>query len=757
MTRHLIASLLVITLLVAAAVFVMAPKASAQNAVPALGSTRAERNWEFINANSWGHNFNPQTQLTTENVHLAEMKWVFPIPDADSIGCTNLNGFCGTGGIAPPLIIDGYAYLVTNYQTIFKIDMETGAQVWYSERTADGERTDIIGEQVQFHRGLNPPGLPVFSLSAHTHSMNAWELNGEMILWLNSFGCTIKGISAETGEEVFTLLEHCRNVPTNSGLYNAQGSHAPVVDRSNNQIIVAVGGHMEGSYGGRSYVAAYDLGACSSFPCTIDATTDTHLNWRFFYQPPNGELFPDEYKAWGEWLVDTCDVGFIEGVSSCDVPAEVLRWDWSGMPGTYNEKTGMPFNAGVSNIWGQMVVDEENGRVYFGTAQPGPDFNTTFTKGPRLFGSAIVGLNSGDGSLAWYFQSSTKDVWDMDCSWSTTMMEIDGVRTVIKQCKQGHVHAFDAASGDPIWITEIPGVHFSKYYCNAACDNGGGPNNGLRGRGVLHSVPLGIDGLGDNAKNWAFFDMRVPADVLKPWQSHPAPQSESFWQNPNGSGCAENDIAFDGDFVFVACKNEPVYIRAMNVDFRCHTFTGCFMDNRNDDAPFPREFNHTVTAIDARTGEVKWDFFVDTVAHRGGIIASGGVVYWNGFDGKLRAVAADTGELLHQFNFGTALDTQPTIGQTADGKTRLMQSYGGRGLTSQVPSLRGSVPGALTAFGLPDQLPEGVSREVEVREVIKEVEVPVEVISPISYVAIGLGVVLVVISGVLFTRSRQTT
>ena len=199
-------------------------------------------------------------------------------------------------------------------------------------------------------------------------------------------------------------------------------------------------------------------------------------------------------------------------------------------------------------------------------------------------------------------------------------------------------------------------------------------------------------------------------------------------------------------------------MRVMNADFRCHAFTGCFLDNRNDEAPGGRKpFNHTVTAIDVRTGEVKWDFFVDTVAHRGGVIASGGVIYWNGFDGKLRAVAADNGELLHEFKFGTALDTQPTIGQTADGQTRLLQGYGGRGLTSQFPSLRGSVPGALTAFGLPDQLPEGVSREVEVREVVKEVEVPVETISPISYVAIGLGVVLVVVAGVLFTRSRQAT
>ena len=58
----------------------------------------------------------------------------------------------------------------------------------------------------------------------------------------------------------------------------------------------------------------------------------------------------------------------------------------------------------------------------------------------------------------------------------------------------------------------------------------------------------------------------------------------------------------------------------------------------------------------------------------------------------------------------------------------------------------------------------GEERVVEV-EVIKEVEVPVveevevvtteEVISPISYVVIGLGVVLAVVGGVLFSRSSK--
>jgi len=49
-------------------------------------------------------------------------------------------------------------------------------------------------------------------------------------------------------------------------------------------------------------------------------------------------------------------------------------------------------------------------------------------------------------------------------------------------------------------------------------------------------------------------------------------------------------------------------------------------------------------------------------------------------------------------------------------------------------------------------LPKEIIKEVP-RETIKEVTV--ETISPISYAAIGIGVVLVVISGVLFSRRKK--
>jgi len=50
------------------------------------------------------------------------------------------------------------------------------------------------------------------------------------------------------------------------------------------------------------------------------------------------------------------------------------------------------------------------------------------------------------------------------------------------------------------------------------------------------------------------------------------------------------------------------------------------------------------------------------------------------------------------------------------------------------------------------EVPKEVIKEVP-KEMIKEVTV--ETISPISYAAIGIGVVLVVISGVLFSRRKK--
>jgi glucose dehydrogenase len=715
-SKLLLLSVSVIAILVLSTVFAAIPtipRASAQQKVPGA-------NWEFINSDARGTNFNPQTQITKENVNLLELKWIFPLPSA-SVGVLGKLGVVGNieGSLAPPLIVDGVIYTLTNAQTIYALDAKTGKTIW--TYTSVFDNASVLAR-------LGPAGLNVLApagVSAHSHAI--YYQDGK--LWFNGFGCKIVAVEATTGKLAFEMPDLCANVPTNTGWYSPGGfgSHPPVIYKKGNVLIWSIGGTSEGTGGGRMFVAGYDLSTKA-------------LKWRTFLAPPEGAKFPAEKRAWGDWLVNNCRKIRIEGISACDIPADILRNDWGDMR----------FNSGISNVWGFTPVDEETGTLYLGTAQPGPDWNATYSPGPRLFGSSIIALDANTGEIKWAYQSTARDLWDMDCSWNTVLGNIGARKVLFKGCKQGRIHALDASTGEPIWVHELSSTAYSKYFCNAKCDN---------------SRSNGVGLMPKPSQPWPL-DPRNREDMNKPWQNYPS--KDPLWQNPTGSGSIESDIAFDGKTIFVTNKNDPSYLLITPVEQRLQFGQRAFTPR-----PYTPKENTTVTALDAATGQLKWRFFLDGVPHRGGIMVSGGVAYFNGWDGNLYGLDADTGKVLLQKYLGTGLDIQPTIGATSDGKMRLLLQYGGRA----VPG-RARIPGALTVFGLPDKLPEPqvITKEV-VKEVIKEVvkEVPkevikevvkevvrtetktvtVETISPVSYAAIGIGVVLVVIAGVLFTRRKK--
>ncbi len=262
---------------------------------------------------------------------------------------------------------------------------------------------------------------------------------------------------------------------------------------------------------------------------------------------------------------------------------------------------------------------------------------------------------------------------------------------------------------------------------------------------------------------------------------------------PNAWAYTESDISYDGVHVYQAVMNSPRLFTINNVrDFGNQGSTIEQIDPKNT----------TIWAVDINTGEPVWSYFLEGQSYRGGMMVTGGVVYAYASDGNLIMLDSMTGELLHTKFFGVPVSAAPSIGMDSNGDHKVFLHIGGGGgfLFSST-----QLPGNLAAFGLPDVLPEPeiveVIREVQVpgperivevpgperiveievpgAERIVEVEVPgpvvevqvpgperivevagpeveIQVISPISYVAIGLGVVLVVISGVLFTRKRST-
>ncbi|HEY4673320.1 MAG TPA: hypothetical protein VIH03_04065, partial [Nitrososphaerales archaeon] len=154
----------------------------------------------------------------------------------------------------------------------------------------------------------------------------------------------------------------------------------------------------------------------------------------------------------------------------------------------------------------------------------------------------------------------------------------------------------------------------------------------------------------------------------------------------------------------------------------------------------------------------KWKYFIDKVGFRGGVIVTGGTVWYAAVDGFARALDADNGKVLYEANLGSSTVIQPTIGADSDGKMKVFRVIGGRAFAG----LGTAVPGAIMAYGLPDKIPtpKEVIKEVP-KEVIKEVPkemvktVTVETVSPISYAIVGIGIVIAVV-GIVISRRKKT-
>ncbi len=671
------------------------------------------RNWEYVNHNLAGTNYNPQTLINKDNVNLLELKWFFPYPNVTPIPGESTR----EGSTAPALVVDGVVYTVSNMGDLIALNAESGKVLWTS-----GVKYNSTALKAKYPHVQN--------VRNHRHSLNYYKELGIIIPTLT--GCQLDAFDALTGKIKFQIFELC-GTKAQADAWGSQGFYGPGDHPGavfGNIMVVPVAG--ASGRGGRTFIAGYD----------ISDQKNPRRVWQTFMQPPA--------QGDPEWALRECSKGWfapsvadqkrgVLGVKCTDIPREVLLNDW------IDPAIGKLHSASaVSNFWGHAPLDPETGIEYFGMGEIGPYFNGSRRPGPNLYGSSIVAINARTGAIVWWFQDNPHDLWDMDCSWNTILGKIGTRKVVFKACKGGIWRALDAATGEPIWLFDPPSVWRRE----------GAPIIGL-----------------DPKSNSLQGGMRTP------WPEYP--KTTNVLVNGGTNGVQESDYSFDGKRLYVAPYNRPrVYNINPVTDF----------GNQAGTAKDPHPNNSTIWAIDATTGKPVWSFFIAGVGYRGGIITSGGVVYVPSPDGNLYALDADTGKALLVKPLGSAVNVQASIGATANGKMRLFVQIGGAG-TFGTP-----VPGGLMAFGLPDKIPEPqvITKEVikevpkevvkevikevpkeVVKEVIKEVpkevvkevvkEVPkevtktvtVETLSPITYVGVGLGIIIAVVGLVVGRRGRK--
>ena len=130
---------------------------------------------------------------------------------------------------------------------------------------------------------------------------------------------------------------------------------APLVVKD--KVVVGVAG---GEYGVRGFVAAYDVASGEEA-------------WRFYTIPAPGEPGHETWEAGGD------------------------AWKYGGGP-----------------VWLTGSYDPDLDLLYWGTGNPGPDWNPDQRPGDNLYTDSVIALDPDTGSLEWYFQFTPNDPYDYD-------------------------------------------------------------------------------------------------------------------------------------------------------------------------------------------------------------------------------------------------------------------------------------------------------------------------------------------------------
>jgi len=686
--------------------------------------------WQFVNGNSWGWNYSPQTQITKDTVQNLDVKWLFPVGSkALAPTVMQLNPYLAEGATAPPVVRAGMVYVLSNWGRMYGVDGATGKQKWTHDYV-------INLTEVRARLPMVPSSL------SHSHGFRYWE-GGDMLL---SYGmaCDFYGVDAKTGVKKLWVKDLCLNVPGNLGIYQPSAANSASIGtyEKGHQFIVIQPSRIHSNV---AQVAPRD-----SRHVTMGISMDAPYKvlWRVFSSPPQDVAVKD-------WAITECSTGYFRDIPCTEALEKNragLEWDFA-LPGQ-----AIGWYAGVTANWGQIIVDEDTGLMYTQTGNQGPYSNMTLAPGPRLFGSTIMAIDMNAGKRVWWLQPFPHDPYDYDCNWGGLLTQNPTLGKVyVYGCKEGRYFVMDAATGVPKLTVDVRKDQLA--------------------RGQISIDPTKYIYEPDPR---SFYDMREWN-----WISYPAKTEGAtgkFCTLPCTvypdfyNGIFATDRAIDPvtqtyflheDALQVTIKSEHPYF-ASETDYRGGDL---FITDR------PPNTNSTIVARDLATGKVKWSWFFPYSHQRAAPVVTGGMVFSGFTDGQVRFLDEETGNVLKEIIVGAPVVVQPTIGKDSQGNVKIFVIIGATRLAGAANfGLAGlsDVPGTLLALGLSTKVASTVtltstatttttaSASTVVSTVVSTQKTTVTSVSTesvglpaeVTYGAVGIAVVAIVAAAVMMTRKR---
>jgi alcohol dehydrogenase (cytochrome c) len=332
--------------------------------------------------------------------------------------------------------------------------------------------------------------------------------------------------------------------------------------------------------------------------------------------------------------------GFVDAYDP-ETGVRIWRFDTVPSPGEPGSETWPDdpevLARGGGGTWMTGSYDPELGLIYWGVGNPNPDFYGDSRPGDNLYTSSLLALEAATGTLRWHYQFTPHDLYDWDSVHVPVLAEHwngELRKVVMVANRNGFFYVLDRTTGELLLAKPFTDTSWAREI-------------GTDGRPIV---------LNDGSQG-CLPDMWGGTNFMPP-SYNPALQT----------------------FFVTARETCAVYVSQAPGDLAPGDWNIGGVVWVDDEASYG-----ALRAIDARTGERKWEFRYPTPTIAGVTTTASGLVFAGDSEGNFIAFDARTGKPLWHYQTGAPIWGAAAVTFMLDGRQHVL-----------IPS--GST---LTAFALP--------------------------------------------------------
>ena len=286
-----------------------------------------------------------------------------------------------------------------------------------------------------------------------------------------------------------------------------------------------------------------------------------------------------------------------------------------GEPG--NETwAGESWKTGSGTTWVTGAYDATSNTVYWGTGNPGPDWNGDGRAGDNLYTDCLIALDPDTGAKKWHFQYTPHDVHDWDSTQTPTL--VDGMfrgeqrKMVVLANRNAFYYVLDRTNGK-----FLAGQPYVKQTWATGLDEAGRP-------------------------------MRAP-------NTSPSVEGTLVWPSlGGGSNWYSSTYSPKTSLYYVNAKEMAAYYHKGEAEYKAGAlFNGGGEREYNGEEPYG-----ALRALEVDSGKLRWEFRLKDPSHAGLMSTAGGLVF--GSNGSsFFALNATSGDSLWRFEAGAGIIANP--------------------------------------------------------------------------------------------------